>query len=277
MAVGTVSTRILADVANSICCQAGVATIYKPRQMAAAVAALDGTDAGSYQAQPYMTFDSGVLPESVLSDIADAMRGQNGLSTLYAPGEMTTAVLALAWDVGFKIRGLLLDDGTLEINYYERRTSVIGGRIVRVFEIDSAGYSSASARLYDSIKLLVEKVYIDSTIGALGLAHVQQLQPSGWRDGRLRTFLNEWRERVQAGRGRRAGRVEQRCSCRFYAHFYEDGGGVLTATPMPESSHSAYHWRDLRHRQVRGAGFHALGRRHRADAPPAPHERDLCG
>lgn len=87
--------------------------------MAAAVATLDGTDAGNYQAQPYMTLESGVLPEPVFSDIADAIRGRNGLSTLYAPGEMAAAVLALAWDVGFKIRGLLLDDGTLEINYYE--------------------------------------------------------------------------------------------------------------------------------------------------------------
>ena len=73
--------------------------------------------------------------------------------------------------MGYKIRALLLDDGTLEINYYERRTSVTGGRIVQVFEIDPAGYSSASARSYDSIKLLVKKVYIDSTIGSLGLTN----------------------------------------------------------------------------------------------------------
>lgn len=103
--------------------------------------------------------------------IADAIRGQNGLSTFYQPGDMAAAILALEWDVGYKIRGLLLDDGTFEINYYERRTSVTGGRIVQVFEIDPAGYSSASARSYDSIKLLVKKVYIDSTIGSLGLTN----------------------------------------------------------------------------------------------------------
>ena len=171
MAVGTVSTRILTDIANAIRYQAGVATTYKPREMAAAVAALDGTDAGDYQAQPYMTLESGVLPESVFSDIAGAIRGQNGESTLYQPGDMAAAILALEWDVGYKIRALLLDDGTLEINYYERRTSVTGGRIVQVFEIDPAGYSSASARSYDSIKLLVKKVYIDSTISGLGIAN----------------------------------------------------------------------------------------------------------
>ncbi len=171
MAVGTVSTSILTDIANAIRYQAGVATLYKPREMAAAVAALDGTDAGHYQEQPYMALESGVLPESVFSDIADAIRGQNGESTLYAPGDMAASILALEWDVGYKIRALLLDDGTLEVNYYERRPSVTGGRIVQVFEIDPAGYSSAGARSYDSIKLLVKKVYIDSTIGSLGLTN----------------------------------------------------------------------------------------------------------
>lgn len=171
MAVGTVSTSILTDIANAIRYQAGVATLYKSREMAAAVAALDGTDASHYQEQPYMALESSVLPESVFSDIADAIRGQNGESTLYAPGDMAAAILALEWDVSYKIRALLLDDGTLEINYYERRTSVTGGRIVQVFEIDPAGYSSASARSYDSIKLLVKKVYIDSTIGSLGLTN----------------------------------------------------------------------------------------------------------
>lgn len=126
---------------------------------------------GLARSEPYMTLESGVLPESVFADIADAIRGQNGLSTLYAPGDMAATILALEWDVGYKIRALLLDDGTLEINYYERRTSVTGGRIVRVFEIDPAGYSSASARSYDSIKLLVMRVYIDPTIGSLGLTN----------------------------------------------------------------------------------------------------------
>lgn len=88
MAVGTVSMRILTDIANAIRFQAGVATFYKPREMAAAVTALDGANAGGYQAQPYMALESGVLSDSVLEDIADAIRGQNGLSTLYQPGDM---------------------------------------------------------------------------------------------------------------------------------------------------------------------------------------------
>jgi hypothetical protein len=100
MAVGTVSTSILTDIANAIRYKAGVSTLYKPREMAAAVSALDGTDAGDYQEQPYMALESGVLPESVFSDIAAAIRGQNGLSTLYQPGDMAAAIFALEWDVG---------------------------------------------------------------------------------------------------------------------------------------------------------------------------------
>ena len=171
MAVGTISTHILTDIANAIRYQAGVATLYKPGQMAAAVAALDGTDAGNYQAQQYMQLESGILSESVFSDIADAIRGQNGLSTQYQPGDMAAAILALTWDVGYKVRALLLSDGTLEFNYYDRRRTIHGGTIQQVFEVDTNGYSSASARSWDSIKLLVKKVYIDSSISGLGITN----------------------------------------------------------------------------------------------------------
>ena len=165
MAVGTISTRILTDIANAIRYQAGVATLYKPREMAAAVAALDGTDAGNYQAQQYMALESGVLSESVFSDIADAIRGQNG------PGDMAPAILDLTWDVGYKVRALLLSDGTLEFNYYDRRRAIHGGTIQQVFEVDTSGYSSASARSWDSVKLQVQKVYIDSSIASVGITN----------------------------------------------------------------------------------------------------------
>lgn len=165
MAVGTIPTRVLTDIANAIRFQAGVATTYKPREMAAAVAALDGTNAGNYQAQGYMALESGVLSESVFSDIADAIRGQNGLSTLYAPGDMAQAILDLTWDVGYKLRALLLSDGTLEFNYTDgRRTVSRRGTIVQVFEVDGTGYSSASARPWDSIKAQVKRAYIDSSV-----------------------------------------------------------------------------------------------------------------
>lgn len=290
MAVGTVSTRILTDIANAIRYQAGIATTYKPREMAAAVSALDGTDAGDYQAQPYMALESGVLPESVFSDIADAIRGQNGLSTLYQPGDMAAAILALEWDVGYKIRGLLLDDGTFEINYYERRTSVTGGRIVQVFEIDPAGYSSASARSYDSIKLLVKKVYIDSSIAGLGITNcnywfnafsnctevrgfenlsgmtsanqmftsctsLETIYATSFSNSGLSGSLmfNSCNRLVGGTDGFVPSTTSGASVCKlgtggvltdpnndsrtwFYAHFYEDGEGVLTATSTPDAT-----------------------------------------
>lgn len=290
MAVGTVSTSILTDIANAIRYQAGVATTYKPREMAEAVAALDGMDAGQYQEQPYMALESGVLPESVFSDIASAIRGQNGESTLYTPGDMAAAILAFEWDVGYKIRALLLDDGTLEINYYERRTSVTGRRIVQVFEIDPAGYSSASARSYDSIKLLVKKVYIDSTIAGLGIKNcnywfnafsnctevrgfenlsgmtsanqmftscssLETIYATSFSNSGLSGSLmfNSCNRLVGGTDGFVPSTTSGASACKlgaggvltdpnddrrtwFWAHFYADGGGVLTAAATPDSS-----------------------------------------
>lgn len=271
----------------------------------------------------------GTVLTSILIDIASAIRGQNGLSTLYQPGGMAAAILAFVWDVGFKIRALLLDDGTLEINYYERRTSVIDGRIVRVFEIDPAGYSSASARSYDSIKLLVGKVYIDSTIAGLGIQNCnywfnafanctvirgfenlsgmtsanQMFSSCGSPETICATSFSNTElsgslmfnscNRLVGGTGGFVPSTTSGASvCKlgaggvltdlsddrrtfFWAYFYADGEGVLNAGLDARARDIE---QDLRHRQVRGAGLHALGRRHRADAPPAPHQRDFrCG
>ena len=84
---------------------------------------------------------------------------------------MAATILALEWDVCYKVRALLLSDGTLEFNYYDRRGAIHGGTIQQVFEVDTNGYSSASARSWDSIKLLVKKVYIDSSISGAGITN----------------------------------------------------------------------------------------------------------
>ena len=170
MAIGTIDTSILTDIANAIRYKAGVATTYKPREMAAAVAALDGTDAGNYQAQPYMALESGILSESVFSDIADAIRGQNGLTTLYAPGDMAEAILALEWDVGVKCRAMLLTDGTLEFNYRDGRSSDLG-TIAQCWEVDVAGYGSDSARPWHSVRTQVTRVAFDSDFSDAGVTN----------------------------------------------------------------------------------------------------------
>lgn len=90
------------------------------------MAAPDGNWAGTPGIEPYMQLEIGVLPESVFSDIADAIHGQNGLSTLYAPGDMAQAILDLVWDIGVKAHAMLLTDGMLEFNYCDRRSADLG-------------------------------------------------------------------------------------------------------------------------------------------------------
>ena len=170
MAVGTVSTRILTDIANAIRQQNGGTALYKPRQMAAAVAALDGTKAGTPGVEPYMTLESGVLPESVFSDIADAIRAQNGLSVTYAPGDMAQAILDLVWDTGIKIRAMLLTDGTLEFNYRDGRSSDLG-TIAQCWEVDPAGYTSDSARPWHAERAQVRRVVFDSDFSGAGMTN----------------------------------------------------------------------------------------------------------
>ena len=289
MTVGTIDTSTLTDIANAIRFQAGVSTLYKPREMAAAVAALDGTNAGDYQAQPYMALESGVLSDSVFEDIADAIRGQNGLSTLYQPGDMAQAILDLVWDVGLKPRAVLTSLGTLEFNYVDGRHCYSGGVPVDAWEIDPAGYSSASARPYDSIKLQVQKVVIHSSWTQVGMVKADYLfnafqsmtEVSGFENmsgitsaaqlftscGKLETIyatsfsnsglsgslmFNGCNRLVGGTDGFVPSTTSGASVCKlgsggvltdpnddnrhwFWAHYYADGEGVLTASSTPES------------------------------------------
>ena len=110
MTMGKTSTQVLTDIANAIRYQAGVSTLYKPSEMAAAITALDGTNAGRYQAQTYPELEGGVLSDAIYTDIANAIRGQNGSSATYAPDDMADAILALTWEAGLKPRALLLSN-----------------------------------------------------------------------------------------------------------------------------------------------------------------------
>ena len=108
--------------------------------------------------------ESGFLSSSIFDDIADAIRGQNGLSVEYEPGDMAAAILALTGDT--KPRAVLLDDGTLEFNYVGRARSMTGGTVLQSFEIDQLGYVSAGARPWDSVKTQVKRVVIDPSFSA---------------------------------------------------------------------------------------------------------------
>lgn len=171
MTVGTVSTKILTDIANAIRQQNGTATSYRPREMAAAVSALDGTRAGDPGVEQYKELQTGVLSSKVFDAIGSAIRGQNGLETRYAPADMAAAILALEWDAGLKVRALLLDNGRLEFNYLDGRRSAIGGTILQSFAVDAAGYASADARPWKDIRTEVRTVYLHSSLKAAGIAN----------------------------------------------------------------------------------------------------------
>ena len=175
MAMGTIDKGVLTDIANAIRVQNGGTDTYLPSEMAAAVLALDGTKAGApYQAPP--TSGIGVISDSVFDGIADAIRAQNGSDETYKPSEMAPAILALSWDVGVKIRALLLSDGTLELNYRDGRSSSVPGAVIlKAWEVDPAGYASAGARPWDDDKLSVTRAVIDEDMEGSDLASAAYL------------------------------------------------------------------------------------------------------
>lgn len=175
MAVGTIQKSVLTDIANAIRVQNGGTGTYLPSEMAAAVLALDGTKAGApFQATPGA--GAGVISDTVFDGIADAIRAQNGLAETYTPGEMAPAILALSWDVGVKMRAILLADGTLEFNYRDGRSSDVPGAVILdAWEVDPAGYGSAGARPWDDVKLDVTRAVFDPDFSEGGLANASYL------------------------------------------------------------------------------------------------------
>ena len=116
MAVGTVSTRILTDIANAIRYQAGVATTYKPREMAAAVSGL-ATRAGvrsmryTFSSCAFTTIDFRGFNPSTLTDLFYTFSGCNKLTRIYAG---TTWALPSSWITGSQC-------------FYSCSTSLVGG------------------------------------------------------------------------------------------------------------------------------------------------------
>lgn len=172
MAAGKIAKSVLYDIADAIRTQNGTQTGYKPGDVPAAIAALDGTNAGNPLIVDYSGVDTGVLGAGYFTRIGDAIRGQNGSATVYKPGDMAAAILALSWDTGLKPRAVLLADGTLEFNYLDGRQSTIGGTPVSAFEVDPAGYTSATARPWDDVRLDLTRVVIDSSFASVGVTNI---------------------------------------------------------------------------------------------------------
>ena len=191
MAVGTIQRSVLTDIANAIRVQNGGTGTYLPSEMAAAVLALDGTRAGT-PFQAVAGTGTGVISDAVFDGIADAIRAQNGLSETYTPGEMAPAILALSWDVGVKMRAILLADGTLEFNYRDGRSSDVPGAVILdAWEVDLEGYSSAGARPWDDVKLSVTRVVFDGDFSGGGLTNASYLEVEGFEELSGATSMNQ--------------------------------------------------------------------------------------
>ncbi len=175
MAVGTIPRQVLTDIANAIRMQGGGANAMPPADMAARILALDGTKE-SVTLQMPESEGVGVISDSYFHDIADAIRAQNGSDETYRPGEMAAAILALTWDVGVKMRALLLDDGTLEFNYRDGRSSDVPGAVILdAWEVDAAGYAAASDRPWHDARLDVTRAVFDGDFSQGGLASADHL------------------------------------------------------------------------------------------------------
>lgn len=170
MAMGLIDRTVLTDIANAIREQAGSRATYLPSEMAAAVRALDGVKAGE-ALEATGTGGAGLLSDSVLKGIADAIRAKNGLTELYTPPQMAPAIRALTWDAGLKPRALLLSDGTLEFNYREGvSTSLPRVDVVKHWTVDPEGYASASSRPWDDDKLSMRRARFAAEFAQAGVS-----------------------------------------------------------------------------------------------------------
>lgn len=159
MAVGRISTRVLTDIANAVRVQKGGAALYKPAELAAAVAALDGTKTGDALVAAYPEVAEGLVAEGVFAGIAAAIRKQNGSDAKYKPGEMAAAILALSWKMVAKPRAMLFEDGYLEMNCVDAVPEGHGAA-VGVWDLALDGYASASVRPWHSVRADVKEAYI---------------------------------------------------------------------------------------------------------------------
>lgn len=172
MGMGIIGESVLGDIANAIREQNGGSATYTPADMAAAIAALDGTRAGTGTTRPLGT-GSGVVSDSVLSAIAGAIRDQNGLATKYRPSEMAQAIRDLSWDTGLKPRAVLYNGGrNLELNYMDGPQTYFGNAVERSWELSPGGYASDTDVPWHDCRKQIRSVRVDESLGAVGFPDI---------------------------------------------------------------------------------------------------------
>lgn len=167
MGMGMIGESVLGDIANAIREQNGGSATYKPADMAAAIDALDGTKEGTGVTRA-LGGGSGVVSDSAFSAIAGAIRGKNGLSKKYLPGEMAQAIRDLSWDTGLKPRAVLYNRGrSLELNYLDEPQTYFDDAVERSWELSPAGYAKDTDVPWHECREQITFVRIDPSLAAV--------------------------------------------------------------------------------------------------------------
>ena len=104
----------------------------------------------------------GTVSKALLTEIANAIREQNGQQARYMPLEMSLRVLEM--------------DGTLELNYRDGRSSDVEGAVIlEGWEIPAEGFSSSSDIPWRTRRSEVLRALIDSDFAGGGLTNASHL------------------------------------------------------------------------------------------------------
>jgi len=93
MSSGLISARHLYDMANAIRVKTGSSSLIAPEDMAAEILTIDGSLSGTIT--PSEAQGAGLIADSILTDIANAIRTKLDVATSYAPGDMAAAILSI--------------------------------------------------------------------------------------------------------------------------------------------------------------------------------------
>jgi hypothetical protein len=225
MTKGLVKASVLTDIANAIRAQNGSSATYTPAQMAAAVAALDGSATGVPLVADPPSTGKGYVDDSALKSVAEAIRAQNGATDAYEPGKMAAAILALEW--GSKLRCLVGEGGTvLEFTCLDNASSSLGSGVEAAYDVELEGYSSSSDIPWRGHASTVKRIVFDDSV-----ASVKITSTKNW-------FLTFGRLEVVEGFGNIKGLTDSSSmfnGCWSLDTVYGagfDGSGITTVTSM---------------------------------------------
>lgn len=178
MSSGLISARHLYDIANAIRVKTGGSSLIAPENMAAEILSIDGSLSGTIT--PSEAQGAGLITDSILSDIADAIRTKLDVATRYAPGDMAAAILSIQGgglpDFDVIGQSTQIAGRSQSINYTVYMTKGGGGHgTVFYYESDSSqpsgwrvyGYqtSNTCSMLNVAIPAGYKKLYIDIEAG----------------------------------------------------------------------------------------------------------------